>query len=137
MKTSLKILLILVSLALGSIVPFARAADPAPADPARPNKAHAAKPDKGFARLQEQLQPLNLTPDQKTKVDAIVQDSKKAAGEIQADDHAKAKDLRQSTLAKIREVLTPEQAAQLGRHAKGKGQGKAKPKVTPESAVTP
>jgi Spy/CpxP family protein refolding chaperone len=137
MKTSLKVLLTLVSFALGAAVPLARAADPAPADQARSNKEHAAKPEKGFARLQEQLQPLNLTQDQKAKVDAIVQDSKKAAGEIQADVHAKAKELRQSTLAKIREVLTPEQAAQLGRHAKGKGHGKAKPKVTPESAVTP
>jgi Spy/CpxP family protein refolding chaperone len=138
MKTSLKILLAVISLTLvAAVTPARAAADKAPANKERPNKEQAAKPDNAFNRLQEQLQPLNLTEEQKAKVDAIVQESEKTATEIRNELQAKVQELRQTTLTKIREVLTPEQAAQFGKHSKGKGKNKPKAAAQAEDAVTP
>jgi Spy/CpxP family protein refolding chaperone len=91
-----------------------------------------AKPNKAIERLQAQLVPLNLTDDQKAKVDAIIQDEEKSAADLKkdkgtakADRQAERQELRQDTLDKIRAVLTPEQAAKFAKHGKGKGKVKA------------
>ena len=73
MNTSLKTLLTLIALAVGTAVPVVRGADTTAPAPTAPM---AAKPHDAFTRLQEQLQPLNLADDQKAKVDAIIQDAK-------------------------------------------------------------
>jgi Spy/CpxP family protein refolding chaperone len=128
MNTSLKTLLTLIALAVCTAVPVVRGADttaPAPTEPT------VAKPNKAIERLQAQLLPLNLTDDQKAKVDAIIQDEEKSAaalrkdkGVAKADRQAERQELRQDTLDKIRAVLTPEQAAKFGK--RGKSQGKVK-----------
>ena len=122
MNTSLKTLVTLISLAVCTAVPFARAAAPT-----------TAKPNKAIERLQAQLLPLNLTDDQKAKVDAIIHDEEKSAADLKkdkgtpkADRLVERQELRQDTLDKIRAVLTPEQAAKFGKHGKGQGQGQVK-----------
>jgi Spy/CpxP family protein refolding chaperone len=128
MNTSLKTLVTLISLAVCTAVPFARAADTTAPAAAVPT---TAKPNKAIERLQAQLVPLNLTDDQKAKVDAIIQDEEKSAADLKkdkgtakADRQAERQELRQDTLDKIRTVLTPEQAAKFAK--RGKGQGKVK-----------
>lgn len=128
MNTSLKTLVTLISLAVCTAVPFARAADTTTPAAVAPT---IAKPNKAIERLQAQLQPLNLTDDQKAKVDAIIQDEEKSAADLKkdkgtakADRQAERQELRQDTLDKIRTVLTPEQAAKFAK--RGKGQGKVK-----------
>ena len=133
MNTSLKTLVTLISLAVCTAVPFARSADTTAPAAAVPT---TAKPNKAIERLQAQLVPLNLTDDQKAKVDAIIQDEEKSAADLKkdkgtpkADRLAERQELRQDTQDKIRAVLTPEQAAKFGKHAKGKGKGKAADKA--------
>ncbi|HTZ20358.1 MAG TPA: Spy/CpxP family protein refolding chaperone [Opitutaceae bacterium] len=133
MNTTLKTLLTLISLALCPALPVVRGADtPAPA----PTAPAPAKPHSAFARLQEQLQTLNLTDDQKAKLDAIIQDAEKATADLKKDKGAAKEDrqaerqtLRQATLDKIHAVLTPEQAAKFAKHGKGKGKAKADDKA--------
>jgi len=129
MNTSLKTLLTLIALAVYTTVPVVRGADttaPAPTEPT------VAKANKAIERLQAQLLPLNLTDDQKAKVDAIIQDEEKSAAALRKDKgiakeerQTEKQELRQSTMEKIRAVLTPEQAAKFGKHGKGKGKVKA------------
>ena len=133
MNNTLKALLSLIALAVCTAGSLTRAADataPAPVAPA------TVKPNKVVERLQAQLLPLNLTDDQKAKVDAIVQDAEKSTAELKKDKaitkedrQTERQELRQATLDKIRAVLTPEQAAKFGKHAKGKGKGKAADKA--------
>ena len=146
MNTSLKTLLTLIALAVGTAVPVVRGADTTAPAPTAPM---AAKPHDAFTRLQEQLQPLNLTDNQKAKVDAIIQDAKKSAADLKkekgtakADRQAERQEIRQSTLDKISTVLTPEQAAKFAKHGKGQGKVKAdakaedKPEDKADSAPT-
>jgi Spy/CpxP family protein refolding chaperone len=128
MNTSLKTLVTLISFAVCTAVPVVRAADTTAPAAAAPT---TAKPNKAIERLQAQLSPLNLTDDQKAKVDAIIQDEEKSAaalrkdkGVAKADRQAERQELRQDTLDKIRAVLTPEQAAKFDK--RGKSQGKVK-----------
>ena len=133
MNTSLKTLLTLIALAVCPAVPFARAADttaPAATAPA------TAKPYKAIKRMQNQLQPLNLTDEQKAKVNAIIQDEEKAAADLrknrsvaEANRETERQELLQSTQDKIRAVLTPEQAAKFGNHGKGKAGDKTAAKA--------
>jgi Spy/CpxP family protein refolding chaperone len=133
MNTTLKITLTLISLAICTAVPVVRGADttaPAPTEPT------VAKPNKAIERLQAQLLPLNLTDEQKAKVDAIVQDEEKATAELRKDKgvtkedrKAKVQELSQSTQDKIRAILTPEQAVKFDKHSKGKGKVKAADKT--------
>jgi len=129
MNTSLKTLATLIALAVCTAVPFARAADTTAPTVAA---STIAKPNKAIERLQAQLQPLNLTDDQKARVDAILQDEEKSAAALRKDKgvakeerQTEKQELRQSTLEKIRAVLTPEQNAKFGKHAKGNGKVKA------------
>ena len=146
MNTTLKITLTLISLAICTAVPVVRGADTTAPAVAAPT---TAKPNKAIERLQAQLQPLNLTDDQKAKVDAIIQDEEKATAELRNDKgvakedrKAKVQELSQTALDKIRAVLTPEQAAKFGKHGKGKGKVKAdakaedKPEDKADSAPT-
>jgi Spy/CpxP family protein refolding chaperone len=128
MNTTLKTLLALISLAICTAVPVVRGADTT--EPA------VAKPNKAIERLQAQLLPLNLTDEQKAKVDAIIQDSEKSAADLRKDKsvakedrQTERQDLRQATLEKIRAVLTPEQAGKFGKHAKGNTKVKAADKA--------
>ena len=133
MNNTLKTLLSLIALAVCTAGSLTRAADataPAPVAPA------TAKPNKSIERLQAQLQPLNLTDDQKAKVDAIIQDSEKSATDLKKDKaitkedrQTERQELRQATLEKVRAVLTPEQAAKFGKHAKGNTKAKAADKA--------
>ena len=128
MNTTLKIILTSISLAIGTAVPVVRGADTTmPA----PTASTVAKPNKAIERLQAQLLPLNLTDEQKAKVDAIIQDEEKSQADLRKDKSVAKEDrqterqeLRQATLEKVRAVLTPEQAAKFGK--RGKGPGKVK-----------
>ena len=141
MKTSLKIFLTLISLAVCTAGSLTRAADaPAPA----PTAPTTAKPHGAFVRLQAQLQPLNLTDDQKAKVDAIILEAEKSAADLRKDKEATKEvrqagrqALRQATLDKIRAVLTPEQAANFSKHGKGKVKAEDKAEGKPEDASAP
>jgi Spy/CpxP family protein refolding chaperone len=140
MNTTLKILLTSISLAVCTAVPVVRGADTTAPAPIAPT---IAKPQDAFTRLQARLQPLNLTDEQKAKVDAIIQDAEKSATDLKkdkattkADRQTERKALRQATLEKIHAVLTPEQAAKFSQHGKGKGKVKADDKAEdkPEDA---
>jgi Spy/CpxP family protein refolding chaperone len=133
MNTSLKTLVTLISLAVCTAVPFARAADTTTPAAVAPT---IAKPNKAIERLQAQLQPLNLTDDQKAKVDAIIQDEEKSAAALRKEKgvakderQTEKQELRQATLEKIRAVLTPEQAAKFGKRSKGNAKVKAADKA--------
>ena len=133
MNNTLKILLSVIALAVCTAGSLTRAADATAPAPVAPT---TAKPNKAVERLQAQLLPLNLTDEQKAQVDAIVQDAEKSAADIKKDKATTKEDrqterqeLRQTTLEKIRAVLTPEQAAKFAKHAKGKGKVKAEDKA--------
>jgi Spy/CpxP family protein refolding chaperone len=133
MNTTLKTLLTLISFAICTAAPVVRGADttaPAPTVPA------VAKPNKAVERLQAQLVPLNLTDEQKAKVDAIIQESEKSAADLKKDKSVAKEDrqterqeLRQATQDKIRAVLTPEQAAKFDKHSKRNTKVKAADKA--------
>lgn len=82
-------------------------------------------------KLQAALDSLNLTDDQKAKVKDILADTKTKRQAVLADTslsedqkRAKMKELHEATMARMNEVLTPEQQAEL----KSKmAEGKAKP----------
>jgi Spy/CpxP family protein refolding chaperone len=141
MNTTLKIILTSISLAIGTAVPVVRGADTTmPA----PTASTVAKPNKAIERLQAQLLPLNLTDEQKAKVDAIIQDEEKSQADLRKDKSVAKEDrqierqeLRQATLENIRAVLTPEQAAKFGKHAKGKGKVKAEDKTDDKAEDKP
>ncbi|MBI5382103.1 MAG: hypothetical protein HZA31_09410 [Opitutae bacterium] len=135
MKTSLRILLVLISLAVCAAIPSARAADETTTTGKKGHakKEHAEKANPALTQLQERLQQLDLTADQKAKVDAIIQDSEKANVELRKDKSvskedkkAKGRELKKALMEKITAVLTPEQAAKFNARHKGEGK-KAKP----------
>jgi Spy/CpxP family protein refolding chaperone len=121
-----------VSLGLlaGLSVPFASA---------KPQAAPAAQThEKGMGmhdKLQAALDSLNLTDDQKAKVKDILADAKTKRQAIFTDaslnedqKHAKMKELHEATMAKMNEVLTPDQQAELkSKMAEAKAKPPAKP----------
>jgi protein CpxP len=126
-----------VSLGLFAVlaVPFASAKPQA----APPQAAPAAQShDKGMGmhdKMQAALDSLNLTDDQKTKVNDILADAKtkhqsamKDASLNEDQKKAKMKELHEATMAKIHEVLTPEQRAELKSKME---EAKAKPPEKP------
>jgi periplasmic protein CpxP/Spy len=71
-------------------------------------------------RMQTLTQELNLTPDQQMKIKPIFQQAHAQAKTIRQDTtlnqdqkRAKFKELHQTTMAQVNEILTPEQQAQL------------------------
>jgi Spy/CpxP family protein refolding chaperone len=121
-----------VSLGLlaGLAVPFASA---------KPQAAPAAQThEKGMGmhdKLQAALDSLNLTDDQKAKVNDILADAKTKRQAVLKDSslneeekRAKMKELHEGLLAKLNEVLTPDQQAELkSKMADAKAKMPAKP----------
>ena len=111
-------------------VPFA-SAKPQAAPAAQATEKHSGMHDK----LQAALDSLNLTDDQKAKIKDIFADAKTKHQAVSTDaslnedqKKAKLKELHESTMAKMNEVLTPDQQAEL----KSKmGDAKAKPPAKP------
>jgi periplasmic protein CpxP/Spy len=105
------------ALAIGVPVFAQTAADSGQDNPqaqSAPNGHHRGK------RMQKLTQELNLTPDQQTKIKPIFQQAHAQAKTIRQDTtlnqdqkRAKFKDLHQTTMAQLNEILTPEQQAQL------------------------
>src|SRR5215470_10439159 len=96
-------------------VPFA-SAKPQTAPAAQATEKHAGMHDK----LQAALDSLNLTDDQKAKVKDILADAKTKHQAALADaslnedqKKAKMKELHEGLMAKLNEVLTPDQQAEL------------------------
>jgi periplasmic protein CpxP/Spy len=106
---------------------------------AKPQAAPAAQAHgKGMGmhdKLQAALDSLNLTDDQKAKVNDILADAKtkrqavvKDASLNEEQKRAKMKELHEATMAKIHEVLTPDQRAELkSKMADAKAKPPAKP----------
>jgi Spy/CpxP family protein refolding chaperone len=86
-------------------------------------------------KLQAALDSLNLTDDQKAKVKDILADAKTKRQAVMTDTslnedqkHAKMKELHEATMAKMNEVLTPDQQAELkSKMAEAKAKPPAKP----------
>ena len=85
------------------------------------NPAQAASKEKGMHdKMQAALDSLNLTDDQKAKVKDILADAKTKRQAVVSDTslneeqkRAKMKELHEAMAAKLNEVLTPEQQAEL------------------------
>jgi Spy/CpxP family protein refolding chaperone len=84
--------------------------------------------------MENMTQSLNLTPDQKTKIQPILDEAKPKMEAIHRDAMEKSRALMEDTKAKIRPLLTPEQQKTLddmknnrrghkGRHGGGNGGG--------------
>lgn len=95
---------------------------PALGSSAKPLPQATEKTDKKAMhdKLQEAVNDLNLSDDQKTKVKGIFTDAKSKREAIwndtslsDAQKKAKTKELHADTMAKVNEVLTPEQRSQL------------------------
>jgi Spy/CpxP family protein refolding chaperone len=109
------------------------------------NVGKKAEPGQRFERLDGVLSKLNLTPDQKSKIDAIIADavpklrearqSIKAGGDREAV-RAKVKQLMLDTRGKIMEVLTADQKAQLKANLKELRQSNDRPKRLRGGAAT-
>jgi Spy/CpxP family protein refolding chaperone len=123
---------------LGGLVSLGMAA--ALSVPAVLAKSHAATAQQGEMGMRDKLQSavesLNLTDDQKSKVKDIFADAKAKRQTVWSDSSltddqkkAKMKELHAGTMAKLNEVLTPDQQAQL--KAKIEAAKAAKPPVQP------
>jgi Spy/CpxP family protein refolding chaperone len=109
---------------------------------ARPALAQAAKPAKkkgkgagGFKRVETALAKLNLTAEQKPKVDAVITAAKAEAKKINEgtgtpeEKRPKLRGLQKQTREKLAAILTPEQQKQLREAtARKKGAGATKTK---------
>ena len=93
-----------------------------PALPASPAKALPQTPDKKMMhdRLQEAVNELNLTDDQKAKLKPVFADAKSKRENIMSDASLssdekkdKMKALHQDIMSKVNDVLTPDQRTQL------------------------
>ena len=119
--------LVSLGLVVALAVPFAAAkSQAAPATPA------AGKGMGMHDKLQAAVESLNLTDDQKAKVKDILADAKTKRQSVLTDTslndeqkRAKMKELHEATIAKMNEVLTPEQQKEL------------KSKMTPANAKPP
>jgi Spy/CpxP family protein refolding chaperone len=108
-----------------------------PAVLAKSQAAPAQQGEMGMRdKLQSAVESLNLTDDQKTKVKDIFADAKAKRQTVWSDSSltddqkkAKMKELHAGTMAKLNEVLTPEQQAQL--KAKIEAAKAAKPPAQP------
>jgi len=108
-----------------------------PAVLAKSQAAPAQQGEMGMRdKLQSAVESLNLTDDQKSKVKDIFADAKAKRQTVWSDSSltddqkkAKMKELHAGTMAKLNEVLTPEQQAQL--KAKVEAAKAAKPTAQP------
>lgn len=98
---------------------------------------------RGHANMDRIAKELNLTDDQKPKVQAALEDEmtkmkdlRKDTSLSQEDKRAKAKEIRKGTEAKLKEILTPEQFKkwqEIQHNRKGKGKAKEKSKTDSSS----
>ena len=114
-----------VTKVLGGFVAFGLvAAFAVPFAAAKPQAAPAAQAhEKGMGmhdKMQAALDSLNLTDDQKAKIKDIFADAKTKHEAVSTDaslneeqKKAKLKELHEATMAKLNEVLTPDQQAEL------------------------
>jgi Spy/CpxP family protein refolding chaperone len=123
---------------LGGLVSLGMvAALSAPAVLAKSQAAPAQQGEMGMRdKLQSAVESLNLTDDQKAKVKDIFADAKAKRQTVSSDSSltddqkkAKMKELHAGTMAKLNEVLTPDQQAQL--KAKIEAAKAAKPPTQP------
>ena len=123
---------------LGGLVSLGMvAALSAPAVVAKSQAAPAQQGEMGMRdKLQSAVESLNLTDDQKAKVKDIFADAKAKRQTVSSDSSltddqkkAKMKELHAGTMAKLNEVLTPDQQAQL--KAKIEAAKAAKPPAQP------
>lgn len=102
---------LLFSVAMATAIGFAQA---------EPNQQCAPKGPKGGNRLEEMSAKLNLTADQKAKLQPIMESNRQAMKAIHEDTtsteeqkRAKAQQQRESFKAQLSSILTPEQMQQL------------------------
>jgi Spy/CpxP family protein refolding chaperone len=83
---------------------------------ARPVTAAASAPDRGCEREQDVFERLDLSPQQRERVDEILARRREQADIFWQDAGPRLHELMDSTRAEIRNVLTPEQRAEYDRH---------------------
>ncbi|MGH9760562.1 MAG: periplasmic heavy metal sensor, partial [Blastocatellia bacterium] len=76
----------------------------------RPNAPPPGGHPRGFERMFDNL---NLTPDQKSKVDQILADSRKKLMEVRRESAPQFSQVRQETEDRLKAVLTPQQWQQF------------------------
>jgi periplasmic protein CpxP/Spy len=81
---------------------------------------------------------LNLTPDQKSKIQPIMQSSRQQIQAVRADSsltpeqkQAKVREIHQNAMSQVNAVLTPEQQQQLQQMRKGRGGKRGGPPAPP------
>lgn len=127
MKSLKKILLPVLALAVGAVAPLSLNAQDRPA---RPERSGPGGPGaRGGDRLAT-MSELGLTADQKTKVQAIIEEERTSLEALRADTsltqearRAKMQEIRQSFAGKIRAALTPEQQAKWAEMRGARGPG--------------
>jgi Spy/CpxP family protein refolding chaperone len=128
MKSLKKVLLPMLALAVGAVAPLSLSAQDRPA---RPERAGAGGPaGRGGDRLAVMSEQLGLTADQKSKVQAILEEERTSLEALRADTaltqearRAKMQEIRQSFAGKVRAALTPEQQAKMGEMRGARGPG--------------
>lgn len=101
----------------------------------KPAAPHGSPGMRGRPNMDRLAKELSLTDDQKTKLQAALEDQMTKIRELhkdtslsQEDKRIKAKELREATQAKIKEILTPDQLEKWHKLMKQHGpQGKKKP----------
>lgn len=108
MKRKIIALTAACSLAFGTLI-IAQAQDPAEDGP-----SHHGKGRHGWAKPFEKLnEKLNLTDDQKVRVQPIIDQAKPQIAAIHKDAMQRTKAVMDNTMAQIRPLLTPEQQQKL------------------------
>ncbi len=112
--------LLFAALAAGSLLAWspARAQDSTNTPPVPPAGAPGGKhQNQGFDRIAQQL---NLTDDQKTKVQPILEAQRQKMSDLRQDTSlspedrkAKVQEIRKDTLDQLKDILTPDQIAQF------------------------
>jgi len=95
---------------------------------------------RGRPNVDQIAKELNLTDDQKTQFKAALEDQQTKMKDLHKDTslsaedkRAKAKEIRQATEAKIKEILTPVQLKKWQKHMKQNRKAEGKPKKDSES----
>lgn len=131
--TSISAALLGLSLATGSLAAPATA----PAKPGVQGQRRGGGPVK---RFEAALAKLNLTPDQKTKVDKLMADTKAQALKVRQgagtpeEKRTKSRELMKGFRAKLNAILTPEQEAKLKEAMPKRPGGQKNAKAKPASS---
>jgi len=132
MKTTAKLLLVILALGLSAAAPFVRAADETrPAAPAK--KEHAGKREAMAGAVQKRLEAIDtavgLTADQKQQIKAVwAKGAEEMKGVPEGERRAKRGEAMKASHDQVRVLLTPEQQVKFDAMpapgGKGKGKGK-------------